>query len=52
MIGELLVLYNTLFNYFLLKFTKEITGLYVKNEGCCSVHSLADSCHQFSINLL
>ncbi|MED3660322.1 sigma-E processing peptidase SpoIIGA [Ureibacillus sp. FSL K6-8385] len=32
MIGELLVLYNTLFNYFLLKFTKEITGLYVKKR--------------------
>lgn len=30
MIGEILVLYNTLFNYFLLKFTQEITGLYVK----------------------
>ncbi len=32
MIGELLVLYNTLFNYFLLKFTQEITGLYVKRS--------------------
>lgn len=32
MIGELLVLYNTLFNYFLLKFTKEITGLYVRKR--------------------
>lgn len=32
MIGELLVLYNTLFNYFLLKFTQEITGLYVKRR--------------------
>ncbi|MEK9197689.1 sigma-E processing peptidase SpoIIGA [Ureibacillus sp. 179-F W5.1 NHS] len=32
MIGELLILYNTLFNYFLLKFTQEITGLYVKRS--------------------
>src|SRR5690606_4783210 len=32
MIGELLILYNTLFNYFLLKFTQEITGLYVKRR--------------------
>lgn len=32
MIGELLVLYNTLFNYFLLKFTQEVTGLYVKRQ--------------------
>lgn len=32
MIGELLVLYNTLFNYFLLKFTQEMTGLYVKRS--------------------
>lgn len=32
MIGELLVLYNTLFNYFLLKFTQEITGQNVKKK--------------------
>nr|WP_106784057.1 sigma-E processing peptidase SpoIIGA [Lysinibacillus timonensis] len=32
MIGELLVLYNTLFNYLLLKFTQEITGVYVKRS--------------------
>ncbi len=32
MIGELIVLYNTLFNYFLLKFTQEMTGLYVKRS--------------------
>lgn len=32
MIGELIILYNTLFNLILLIFTKEVTGLYISNR--------------------